>query len=173
VRRVLTMLRPVCFYAVEDGRYARPDLRRGGVRWHSCCYLCCCRGMVIVAVERLKSCWIRAWFTCSYPLCRVMSVPSVRMGAMVGGHAALGLARGRHASLERGGSVPRGSGAPVPVLQGLSEAENTPDGLQGSGALMTSWGSDEAKGVPEAWFSSQNFFGSYSNIERWDTCIEY
>jgi hypothetical protein len=48
---------------------------------------------------------------------------------MVGDHAALGLARGRHASLERGGSVPRGSGAPVPVLQGLSEAENAPDGL--------------------------------------------
>jgi hypothetical protein len=58
-----------------------------------------------------------------------MSVPSVGMGAMVGDHAALGLARGRHASLERGGSVPRGSGAPVPVLQGLSEAENAPDGL--------------------------------------------
>jgi hypothetical protein len=79
-------------------------------------------------------------FTRSYPLCRVVSVPSVGMGVVVGDHTALGLAKGRHASLGRGGSVPRGSGAPVPMLEGSGEAENAPDGLHGLGALMTSWG---------------------------------
>jgi hypothetical protein len=69
---------------------------------------------------------------------------------MVGDHAALGLAKGRHASLRRGGSVLRGSGAPVPMLQGLGKAENAPNGLQGSGALMMSWGSSEAEGVPKS-----------------------
>jgi hypothetical protein len=70
----------------------------------------------------------------------VVSVPSVGMGAVVGAHAAPGLARGPYASLGRGGSMPRGSGAPMLILQGLGEAENVPDGVQGSGALMTSWG---------------------------------
>jgi hypothetical protein len=36
--------------------------------------------------------------------------------------------------------MPRGSGAPVLMLHGLGEAEIVPDGVQGSGALMTSWG---------------------------------
>jgi hypothetical protein len=45
-----------------------------------------------------------------------------------------------NASLEQGRSVPRGSSAPVPMLEGSGEAKNAPDGLQGSGALMTSWG---------------------------------
>jgi hypothetical protein len=76
--------------------------------------------------------------------------PISGMGAVVGDHAALGLARGCHASLGRGGSVPRGSGAPVPMLQGSGEAENAPNGLQGSGTLMTSWGSGEAEGVPKS-----------------------
>jgi hypothetical protein len=38
VRRVVTMLRPVCFCAVEGGRYVRLDLCREGVMWHSCRY---------------------------------------------------------------------------------------------------------------------------------------
>jgi hypothetical protein len=59
---------------------------------------------------------------------------------VVGAHAALVLARGPYASLGRGGSVPRGLGAPVLTLQGSGEVEIVPDGVQGSGALMTSWG---------------------------------
>jgi hypothetical protein len=43
--------------------------------------------------------------------------------------------------------MPRGLGAPVLTWQGSVRAEIVPDGLQGSGALMTSWGSSEAKGV--------------------------
>jgi hypothetical protein len=34
--------------------------------------------------------------------------------------------------------MPRGSGAPVLMLQGSGEAEIVPDGVQGSGTLMTS-----------------------------------
>jgi hypothetical protein len=78
----------------------------------------------------------------------VVSVPSVGMGAVVGAHAALVLARGSYASLGRGGSVPRGSGAPVLTLQGSSEAEIVPDGVQGSGALMTSWGLERGGNRP-------------------------
>jgi hypothetical protein len=41
--------------------------------------------------------------------------------------------------------MPRGSAAPVLTLQGLGEAKIIPDRAQGSSALMTSWGSGEAK----------------------------
>jgi hypothetical protein len=64
-----------------------------------------------------------------------MSVPSVEMGAVVGAHAAPILAKGPYASLGRGKSMPRGSGAPVLTLQGSGEAEIVPDGVQGSGAF--------------------------------------
>jgi hypothetical protein len=57
------------------------------------------------------------------------------MGAVVGAHAALVLDRGSYASLGRGRSMPRGSGAPVLTLQGSGEAEIVPDGVQGSGAF--------------------------------------
>jgi hypothetical protein len=43
----------------------------------------------------------------------------------------------------------KGSGAPVLMLPGSDEAEIVPDRAQGSGALMTSWGSGEAEGVPK------------------------
>jgi hypothetical protein len=42
----------------------------------------------------------------------------------------------------------RGLGAPVLTWQGSGKVEIVPDGLLGSGTLMTSWGSGEAKGVP-------------------------
>jgi hypothetical protein len=78
-----------------------------------------------------------------------MSVPSVGTGAMVGAPVAPRLARGLHVSLGQGGSMPRGSGAPVLTLQGSGEAEMVPDGAQGSSALMTSWGSSDAGAVPK------------------------
>jgi hypothetical protein len=70
----------------------------------------------------------------------VMSVSSLGMGAMVGAHAAPGLARGPNASLGQGRGMPRGLGVLVLMLQGSSEAKIAPDEVQGSGALMTSWG---------------------------------
>jgi hypothetical protein len=68
----------------------------------------------------------------------VMSIPSVGMDVVVGTHAAPVLARGPYTSLGRGGSMPRGSSAPVLTLQGLGEAEIVSDRVQGLGALMTS-----------------------------------
>jgi hypothetical protein len=67
-----------------------------------------------------------------------MSVPSVGMGAMVGTPMAPCLARGLHASLERGRSMPRGSSTPVLTLQGSGKAEIVPDKVQGLGTLMMS-----------------------------------
>jgi hypothetical protein len=58
---------------------------------------------------------------------------------------ALRLARGHHVSLEQGRSMPRGLGAPVLTFQESGEAEIVPERAQGSGALMTSWGSDKVK----------------------------
>jgi hypothetical protein len=51
VLRAMATLCPVRLYAVEDGRYGRPDLRREGVRWYSGHYPHCCRGMGVVVVE--------------------------------------------------------------------------------------------------------------------------
>jgi hypothetical protein len=78
-----------------------------------------------------------------------MSIPLAGMDAVVGAPVAPRLARGLYVSLGQGRSTPRGSGAPVLILQGSGEAEIVPDGTQGLGALMTSWGSDEAEGVPK------------------------
>jgi hypothetical protein len=53
-----------------------------------CCsgrYPRCCRGMDVVVVEWPGSCWVKAWFPCSYWLCTVTSVPSAGAGAAVGG----------------------------------------------------------------------------------------
>jgi hypothetical protein len=69
-------------------------------------------------------------------LCTVMSVPSTEMGAAVRAPVAPRLARGLHASLGRDRRMQRGSGALVLTLQE-------------SGALMTSWDSGEAEGVPK------------------------
>jgi hypothetical protein len=80
------------------------------------------------------------WLLCSHSLCMVVFVPSMGTGTVVGAHMAPHLARGPHASLGRGKSIPRGSGAPVLMLQGSGEAEIVPDGAQGSEGLMTSWG---------------------------------
>jgi hypothetical protein len=66
-----------------------------------------------------------------------MSVPSVGMGAVVGTPVAPCLARGLHASPERGKSMPRGSDTPVLTLQGSDEVEIVPDRAQGSSALIT------------------------------------
>jgi hypothetical protein len=70
----------------------------------------------------------------------VVPVPSLGMGAMVGAHMAPSLARELYMSLGRGGSMPRGSGAPMLMLQGSGEAEIVPDRADGSGTLMTSRG---------------------------------
>jgi hypothetical protein len=59
------------------------------------------------------------------------------MGAAVGVHVAPGCARGPYASLEQGGSVPRGSGAPMLTWQGSGEVEIVSDGAQGSGEVNT------------------------------------
>jgi hypothetical protein len=47
----MAMLHPVCFYAVEDGWYVHPDLRREEGKWYSCHYPRRCRGMNVVVVE--------------------------------------------------------------------------------------------------------------------------
>jgi hypothetical protein len=67
--------------------------------------------------------WIRARFPCSYSLCTVMSVPSAGMGTVVRAPVAPRLARGLHVFLERGRSMPRGSGSLVLTLQG-GQGEN-------------------------------------------------
>jgi hypothetical protein len=51
VQHVVAMPRPVCFCAVEDGRYVRLDLRRERGRWYSCRYLHRYRGMDVVVME--------------------------------------------------------------------------------------------------------------------------
>jgi hypothetical protein len=51
VQRVMAMLRPVCFCAIEDEQYVHSDLRREGVKWYSCCYPRRYRGMDVVVVE--------------------------------------------------------------------------------------------------------------------------
>jgi hypothetical protein len=51
VQHVAAMLCPLCFCAIEDGRYGRLDLRREGGRWYSCHYPYRCKGMDIVMVE--------------------------------------------------------------------------------------------------------------------------
>jgi hypothetical protein len=68
----------------------------------------------------------------------VVLVPSLGMGAVVGGHVAPDIARGPYASLGRDKNMPTESGAPMLTLQGSGEEEIVPDGVQGSGALMTS-----------------------------------
>jgi hypothetical protein len=71
--------------------------------------------------------------------------PIGRSGCRGEGPVASCFTIGLHASLGRGRSTPRGSGAPVLTLQGLGEVEIVPDSAQGSSALMTSWGSGEAE----------------------------
>jgi hypothetical protein len=65
----------------------------------------------------------------------VVLVPSLGTGAVVGAHAAPRLARGPYVSLERGRNMPRGSGAPVLMLQGSGEAEIISDEVQGCKVL--------------------------------------
>jgi hypothetical protein len=47
----MATLRPVCFCAIEDGRYERLVLRREGVRRYSGCYPHCYRGMCVIVIE--------------------------------------------------------------------------------------------------------------------------
>jgi hypothetical protein len=51
VQHAVAMLRPMCLYAIEDGRYVRLNLHREGFRWYSCRYPRHCRGMDVVVVE--------------------------------------------------------------------------------------------------------------------------
>jgi hypothetical protein len=51
VQHVVAMICPVRVCAAEDGRYGRPDSRREGITWYSCCYPCRCEGMDIVVVK--------------------------------------------------------------------------------------------------------------------------
>jgi hypothetical protein len=154
VQHVVAMLRPVCFCAIEDGRYMCPDLRREGVGGIA--------AVTPIDVEVWISwwwndrghIWIRARFSCSCSLCTVMSVPSVRMGAAVRTPVAPRLARGLHTFLERGRSTPRGSGAPVLMLQG-------------SGALMTSWSSGEAKTVARGAYLARDLSARLGRDESW------
>jgi hypothetical protein len=60
----------------------------------------------------------------------------------LGGPVASCFARGLHASLKRGRSMSRGSGASVLMLLGSDVAEIVLDRAQGSGASMMSWGLD-------------------------------
>jgi hypothetical protein len=59
----------------------------------------------------------------------VMSILSVGMGAVVGAHIAPVLARGPYTSLGQGGSMSRGSDAPVLTSQGSGDVEIVPDGV--------------------------------------------
>jgi hypothetical protein len=64
--------------------------------------------------------------------------PIIGNGCRGGGHVAPDIARGPYASLGRDENMPTESGAPMLTLQGSGEEEIIPDGVQGSGALMTS-----------------------------------
>jgi hypothetical protein len=46
----MAMLRPVCFYAVEDGRYVRSDLRREGV------------GGIVTVTPVVVEVWTSSWW---------------------------------------------------------------------------------------------------------------
>jgi hypothetical protein len=78
----------------------------------------------------------------------VMSVRSVGVGVVVETPVVPHLDRRLLVSLGRGRSMPRGSGAPMLMLHGSSEAEIVPDRAQGSGALMTSWGLGRGRRCP-------------------------
>jgi hypothetical protein len=56
-------------------------------------------------------------------LCAVVHVPFAEVDVVVGAHTASSCAREPYASLGRGGSMPRGSGAPMLTSQGSGEAE--------------------------------------------------
>jgi hypothetical protein len=51
VQRVVARPRTVRVCAVEDRWYVRLDLRREGVRWYSCHYPHCYRGMDVIMAE--------------------------------------------------------------------------------------------------------------------------
>jgi hypothetical protein len=126
VQHVVAMLRPVCFCAVQDEQYMHPDSCREGGRWYSCRYPRRCKGMDVVVVKWSGSCWVRAWFSCSCSLCTVTSVLLAGVGAVVRVPIAPRFARGLHAYLGRGRSMPRGSDALMLMLQGSGEAEGVP-----------------------------------------------
>jgi hypothetical protein len=146
VRRVVAMLR-LC---------ASVPSRMGGL----CPLICVERGLcgiVVVypvAVEVWTSWWGNDRGHVGSEVHTFLSTVQDRVRPISGNGCCSGGARsswscqGRHASLRRGGSVPRGSGAPVPMLEGSGEAENAPDGLQGLGALMMSWGLGRGKRSP-------------------------
>jgi hypothetical protein len=77
------------------------------------------------------------------------------------------LVRGLHASLERGRSMPRGSGVPVLTLQGSGEEEIVPDRAQGSGALMRSWGSSEVETAARGAYLVQDLSARLVRDEGW------
>jgi hypothetical protein len=60
VLHAVAMLCPMSLSAIEDGQYGCPNLRREGVRWYSGRYPHRFRGMDVIVVKRLGSCWVRA-----------------------------------------------------------------------------------------------------------------
>jgi hypothetical protein len=122
VLRAVAMLCPVRLYAVEVGRYGCLDLRREGL------------GGIVVITSVVVEVWMPSWWNngdhvgsgrgSRAPVDYAWSRPSHRWERVprLGEPVAPCLARGFHVSLGRGRSE-----------------------LKGSDALMTSWGSGEAK----------------------------
>jgi hypothetical protein len=117
-------------------------------------------GGIVVVTPITIEVWMSSWWNdrgdvgsergSHIPIHCARSCPSYGgNGCRGGAPVASRLARGLHASLGRGKSTLRGSGALMLTLRGLDEAKIIPDRAQGLGALMMSWGSVEAKGVPK------------------------
>jgi hypothetical protein len=145
VQHVVAMLHPVCFCAVEDGRYVHPDLRREGIMWYSCRYP--------VTVEVWTSwwwndrghVWIRAWFARSCSPCTVMSVLSAGMVAAVRASVAPRLARGLHTSLGQDRSMPRGRALPCLRCRGWARQKLFSTGRRGRALWWRHGGLGEAE----------------------------
>jgi hypothetical protein len=101
-------------------------------------------GIVAVVVEWLGSCWVRAWFSCSYSLCTSCLSHRREWVPWLGAPVAPRLAKGLHVSLGRG----RGT-------------------LRGSGALMTSWGSDEAEIIAQGAYLAQDLSARLEQDGGW------
>jgi hypothetical protein len=110
VLHAMATLLPVCLCAVEDERYGRPDLRRERVRWYSARYP--------IVIEVWMPSWWNEWGHVGSWRGSGALVDCVRPRLShqrewvpwLGAPRAPRLAIGLHASLRRGGSMPRGYG---------------------------------------------------------------
>jgi hypothetical protein len=123
VQHAVAMLHHVRLCAIEDGRYGRLNLRREGSRWYSC--------YRPVAIKVWMSWW---WNDRGHVGSGHGSCAPVHCGRSCSSHrrewvprleapVAPCLARGLHVSLERGRSMPMGSGA-LMMSWGLGRGKN-------------------------------------------------